>query len=98
MFLLDTRFGKRTGEQAHLQRQEEALFFGHRPLNLKLNSLRLRARIGDGHEQNVITERCRSASGNGPDNEQGFFPRGDRLGQRAVRKLMRQILLASKEA
>ncbi len=97
MFLMNTRFGKRTGEQAHLQRQEEALFFGHRPMNLKLDSLRLRARIGDGHEQNVNTESRRSASGDSPDDQQRLFPRRDRLGQRGIRRLVRQILFAGKE-
>jgi len=98
MFLLDTRFGKRTREQAHFQGQEEPLFFGHCSLNLKLDGLRLRARIGDGHEQNVNTESCRSSSGDRSYDQQRFLPRRDRLGQRSIRRFMRQIFLAGEES
>ncbi len=38
------------------------------------------------------------ASGNGSDDEKRFFPRSDRLWQWDVRRLVRKILLASKEA
>lgn len=36
--------------------------------------------------------------GDGPDNDEGLFPRCNRLRQRSVRRLMGQILLAGKEA
>jgi hypothetical protein len=74
MFLLDTRFGKRTREQAHFQRQEEPLFFGHCSLNLKLDGLRLRTRIGDGHEQNVNTESSDQPPAIAPMISSGSFP------------------------
>ena len=73
MFLLDPRFGKCTREQTHFQCQDEALFFRHCPM--KLDSLSFRARIGDGHEQNVNTERCLSASSDSPDDEKRFLVR-----------------------
>src|SRR5260370_40479016 len=38
------------------------------------------------------------AAGNGPDNPQGLRPRHDRLGQRGVRRFVRQVLLAGEEA
>ena len=96
MFLLDPRFGKCTREQTHFQCQDEALFFRHCPM--KLDSLSFRARIGDGHEQNVNTERCLSASSDSPDDEKRFLPGRDRVWQQRIRGLMRQIFLASKEA
>jgi hypothetical protein len=40
-----------SGEQAHLKRQQKALFAGHRPLDLELSRVRRRACVGDGHEQ-----------------------------------------------
>jgi len=37
------------------------------------------------------------ASGNGTYDKEGFRPRHDRVGQRGVRRLMGQVLLAGKE-
>ena len=39
----------------------------------------------------------RLAAGNGPYNEKGFRPRRDLVGQRGIRRLMGQILLAGEE-
>ena len=38
------------------------------------------------------------AAGNGADDDKGFFPGHDRVGQWFVRRLMRQVFLASEEA
>ena len=37
-------------------------------------------------------------AGDGPYDNERFFPRHDRLGQRSVRRFVREILFASKEA
>jgi hypothetical protein len=46
MLLADTRLGKGTSEQTHVQCQEEELFFGHSPMNLKLDRLGGSACVG----------------------------------------------------
>src|SRR5438552_2143748 len=57
MLAPDTLLGEFPGEQAHIKRQQDALFSRHRPQNFKLDSLRRRTGIGVGHEENVTT-RC----------------------------------------
>jgi hypothetical protein len=47
--------GEFPSEQAHVKRQQDALFSRHCPQNLKLDSLRRRTGIGVGHGVNVIT-------------------------------------------
>jgi hypothetical protein len=85
MFLQDTRFGKRPREQTHLQCQEKTLFFGHCPVDLKLNGQRFRACIGDGYEQDVITAGFLPAARDCADNQKRFLPRRNRLRQRRIR-------------
>jgi hypothetical protein len=95
-------------EQAHLKRQQKALFAGHRLLNPELNRLRRRACVGERHEQILprrfshafhVSDRQRSSlsPGNGPDNDKRFLPRDDRLRQRSIRRFVGQILLTRKE-
>ena len=55
MLMPDPLLGEFPGEQAHLQRQQDALFSRHCPLNFKLDSLRRRAGVGVGHGVNVTT-------------------------------------------
>ena len=42
-------------------------------------------------------EKSRLTAGNGPDDQKGLRSGGDRFGQRGVRRLVRQILLAGEE-
>jgi len=98
MLLPNSRLGKFPGEQTHLKCQKYALFTRHCPLDLELDGLRLDASVGDGHEQNVTTERCRSASRNCSDDKKRFRPRHNRMRQRCICRLMRQIFLAREEA
>ena len=49
MFLPDSLPGQFSGEEAHFQRQEQALLSGHGLLNLELDGSRRGASIGDGH-------------------------------------------------
>ena len=49
MFSSNPFFGEFPGEQAHLKREQDALFSRHGPQNLHLDSLRRRTGIGEGH-------------------------------------------------
>jgi hypothetical protein len=51
MLSLDSFTCQRSGKQTHLNCQEEALFSGHCPLDLQLDSLRRRACVGGEHKQ-----------------------------------------------
>ena len=98
-------------DQAHLEGEKKTLFSGHGPLNLELNLARRGASIGDGHGR-ILSRRqvslisgcasaardCLLAAGDGPDNQEGFFPRRNRLGQRGVRRLVGEIFFAGEKA
>jgi hypothetical protein len=59
----DLRFGHFPRKKAHLERQEEALFCGHRPLNLELDGVRLETGVGRRHGQMLSRRRGTSAGG-----------------------------------
>jgi hypothetical protein len=47
--------------------------------------------------QSVASTSCSLPAGNSPNDQQGLFPSRNRVGQRLIRQLMGQILLAGEE-
>jgi hypothetical protein len=76
-------------------------FLGHF-FFLRCRLLRHRAVTKFVHAEPVVDEFCEPsgrplAAGNSPNDQQGLFPSRNRVGQRLIRKLMGQILLAGEE-
>ena len=57
VFLLNPGAGEFPGEHAHLKGQQDALFPGHRTVNLILDGLRGGTGIPDGHGNDSSRER-----------------------------------------
>jgi hypothetical protein len=85
-----------SGKVAHFKCQQEALFSGHFPMNLKLESLRGRTCVTHSHRQMLAPHSL--APGNGPDHNERFFAGCDLIGQLRVGRIVREVLLASKKA
>ncbi len=94
MLLTNSHARQLSREEAHFKREHQPLFARHRLDNLFLQSLYLRGGVADGHE----TMLPRSSAGDGAENDKRLFP-GNYFGrERCVGRIMRQILLAGKEA
>ena len=92
-YLLARQFA---GKVAHFKCQQEALFSGHFPMNLKLKGLRGRTCVTHSHRQMLTPHSL--APGDCADHNEWFFAGCDLIGQLRVGRIVREVLLASKKA
>jgi hypothetical protein len=99
MLALNPRFGQFAGKHTHFVGHEQALLSGHGPVDPELDRLRGQACVGEGHEQNAITETASTqlAAGDSANDDQGLLAGGDGIWQRSVGRFVRKIFFAGKE-
>jgi hypothetical protein len=84
------------GKVAHFKRQQEALFSGHFPMNVKLESLRGRTCVTHSHRQMLAPHTL--APGDCADHNERLLAGCDLIGQLHVGRIVREVLLASKKS